>query len=45
MQKITPLESPAKFDESFKVTPVLFFIPDLNLLSCKLDNFTFKALH
>ena len=38
------LESPTKFDEIFKVTPVLFFILDFNLLSCKLNNFTFKVL-
>ena len=30
------------FDEIFKVTP--FFIPNFNLLSCKLDSFTFKVL-
>ena len=28
------LESPTTFDEIFKVTSVLFFIPDFNLLSC-----------
>ena len=32
-----------KFYERFKVTLVSFFIADLNLLSCKLDDFTFKA--
>ena len=34
------LEPPAAFDESFKVISVPFFIPDFNLLSCELDNFT-----
>ena len=29
----------------FKVTLVPFFIPDFNLLSCELDNFTFKQLY
>ena len=38
------LESPTTFDESFKVTSVSFFIWDFNLLSCELDNFTFKVL-
>ena len=39
------LESPTTFDEIFKVTLVSFFIPDFNLLSCELDNFTFKMLY
>ena len=39
------LESPTTFDEIFKVTSALFFIPDFNLLSCELDNFTFKVLY
>ena len=30
------------FDERFKITSTLFFIPDFNLLSCELENFTFK---
>ena len=34
-----------KFDERFKVTLVPFTIPDFNLLSCELDNFTFHALY
>ena len=38
------LESPATFDESFKVASAPFFIPDFNLLSCKLDNFTFLSV-
>ena len=33
------LESPTTFDESFYVTSVLFFIPDFNVRSLKLDNF------
>ena len=28
-----------------KVTLGAFFIPDFNLLSCELDNFTFKVLY
>ena len=39
------LESPTAFDKSFKVTSVPFFIPDFNLLSCELDNLTFKMLY
>ena len=39
------LESPTAFDERFKVTSVPFFVTDLNLLSCELDNFTFKVLY
>ena len=39
------LESPATFDERFEVTPIPFFIPDFNLLSCKLENFTFKVFN
>ena len=39
------LESRTIFDESFKVTSVLIFIPDLNLFSCELENFTFKVLY
>ena len=31
--------------ERFKVTSLAFFIPHFNLLSCKLDNFTFKVLY
>ena len=32
-------------DEKFKATSMPFFIPDFNLLSCELDNFTFKLLY
>ena len=39
------LESPTTFDEIFKVTSVPFFIPDFNLLSCELDNFTSNMLY
>ena len=36
------LESPTTFAESFENTSVQFFIPDFNLLSCEIDNFTLK---
>ena len=39
------LESTTTFDEIFKVTSAPFFIPDFNLLSCELDNLTFKVLY
>ena len=42
---VLPLEVPATFDESFKVTSLQFFTPDFNLLSYELDNFTFKVLY
>ena len=42
---ISSLELPITFDERFKVTLVLFFIPDFNLLSCELDKFTDKVLY
>ena len=47
MQKIIfLLESPTKnFDEICKDTSVPFFIPDLDLLNCEVDNFTFKGLY
>ena len=38
-------ESATVFDEIFKVTSVLFFTEDFNLLSCELDNFTFNRLY
>ena len=45
-RKLFPsLESPTAFDEVFKVTSVPFFIPDFTLLSCELDNYTFKVLY
>ena len=39
------LESPTTFDERFKVTSVLFFIADFNLLRYELDNCTFNTLY
>ena len=42
---VSSLDSPITFDERFKVTYVTFFIPDCILLSCKLDNSTFKVLY
>ena len=41
---VSSLESPITFDEKFKVISLAFFIPNFDLLSCKLDNFTFKVL-
>ena len=38
------LEILFKFDETFRVTSVPFFIPDFHLLSRELDSFTFKVL-
>ena len=44
MRKLfSSLASPTIFDERFKVTP--FSTGDFNLLSYKLDNFTFNMLH
>ena len=39
------LELPTTFHEIFKVPSVLYSIPDFHLLSCELDNFTFKVLY
>ena len=39
------LESPKTFEEIIKVTSVPFPIPDFDLLSYELDNFTFKVLY
>ena len=36
---------PIKFGERFKFTLAPFLIPDFNLLSCELVNFTVKVLH
>ena len=45
-RKLAPsFKSPITFDEKFKVTSVPVFILDFNLLSCELDNFTFKVLY
>ena len=35
---VSSLEFSIKFEERFKINSVPFFIPDLNLLSCELDN-------
>ena len=46
MQKISLIiRITMKFNERFKVTSVLFFIPDFSLLCRELDNFTFKVLY
>ena len=42
---VLSLELPFKLDETFTVTLALVFIPDFNLLSCALDNFTFEVLY
>ena len=39
------LESPKTFNGSFRVTSVPVFLPDCSLLSCELENFTFKVLY
>ena len=40
------LESPSIFDKSIKLFQHHpFFIPDFNLLSCELNNFTFKMFY
>ena len=33
------------FDKRFKVTSIPFYVPDFKLLSCELDNVTFKVLY
>ena len=42
--KLVSLESPFIFDERFKITSVIFFDSDYNLLSCEIENFTFTEL-
>ena len=42
---VSSLHSPNAFDQRFRVTLVSCFIPDFNLLSCELGNFTFKVLY
>ena len=42
---VSSLESPITFDERFKVSSATFLIPDFDLLSCELGNFTFKLLY
>ena len=44
-KSVSSLEFPVKLDERFKLTSVQFFTLDFNLLSCELDNFTFKVLY
>ena len=39
------LESATVFGEILKVASIQFFIPNFNLLICKLDNFTFIVLY
>ena len=39
------LESAITYDEILKVTSVPFLIPHFHLLSCQLDNLTFKVLY
>ena len=39
------LKLPITFDEIFRVHSVPFFILDLNLLSCELDDFMLKVLY
>ena len=39
---VPPLESPKTSDEDFKLTT--FFIPEFSLLSCELNNVTFKFI-
>ena len=39
------LEWLTTFGESFKVISVPFFIPNFNLLSWEIDNYTFKVLY
>ena len=39
------LELSITFDERFEVTSVPIFIVDFNLLSCRLDNFSFQVLY
>ena len=41
---VSSLELRITFEERFEVTSVPFSSPDFNLLSCELDNFTFKVL-
>ena len=44
MRKINPIITiPINLDERFKGTPVIVFIPDFNLLSFEVDNFTLKC--
>ena len=40
---VSSLEFQIKFNKKFKVTLVLFFISDFNLIICELDNLTFYS--
>ena len=42
---VSLLELQITFDERFKITSVRFFFSVFNLLSCELDNVTFKVLY
>ena len=42
---VSLLESSNTLDERCKATSVPFFIPDINLFSCELENFTFKVFY
>ena len=42
---VLSLQLSITFDERFKVTSVQFIIIDFCLLSCQLDNITFKLLY
>ena len=42
---VSSLDSQTAFEERFRVTSVPSSINDYNLLSCKLNNFTFKSLY
>ena len=45
-RKLVPsLEPPRTFDKRFEVISLPSFIPDFNLLICKLDKFTFQILY
>ena len=37
---VSPLELPIIFDGNLRITPVLFFVADFNLLDCESDSFT-----
>ena len=37
--------TPPVFDDNLNDSPVLFYVADFSLLSCKSDNFTFMLLY
>ena len=41
---VSSLAPPITYDTRFKVTWVLLFVLDFNLLSCKLDNLKFETI-